>query len=278
LQHDTNESQKYDSATCEEYLIQDLQNHRVFVDIEDFMTHVLHVPDDWEIRWGPTIERIKLNGPFYAAHLEFTTKCDDQESLEEDLYSPLVGMSNAILDVCESLGEYSVKPAFGLRYLRNDTSTIFQGKINNLSPDIVAVHKDLLPHLEPEERKEMRLSKTSLTWAHTLQTFEIKPFDAVIVDGSHMPRLKVNGMSATATVCGKAVLLMGDRRTRPANKPCSTSQTIEASKEEALCNDWPTDSQESCFGPRGPFEKKAASRRRAAANREGKKAVLQVVP
>ena len=217
IQHDTNEPQKYDSATYEQYLIEDLEQHRVFVDIDVFMKHVLHVPDNWEEIWGPTIERIKRNTPFSSAHWDFTSKCNDSESLEGDLYGPLVDVSNAILDVCESSADNSVKPAFGLRYLRNDPKKILQGKMNNLSPDIVAVHKDLLPCLDPGEQNAMRLSKMSLTWAHPLQTLEVKPFDAALVDGSHMPRLKVDG--EPAATFGKQTGLLTRNRTRPANRP-----------------------------------------------------------
>ena len=157
------------------------------------MKHVLHVPDNWEDLWGPIIERIKRRKQFWLAHWDFTNKCDSHKTVEEDLYRPLVRMNNAILDVCESSKVESVKPAFGVRYLRNDPRKILNGKMNNLSPDVVAVHKDILPWLDKKDLKQGRLGKKNLTWAHPLQTLEVKPFDAALVDGSHMPRLKVNG-------------------------------------------------------------------------------------
>ena len=221
IQHDKNKPQKYCSATYEQYLIQELEHHRVFVDMDVFMKYVLHVPDNWEELWGPTIERIKREIPFSFAHWDFTGKCDDQESLEEDLYGPLVEMNNAILDVCESSTDDSVKPAFGVRYLTNEPKKILQGKMNNLSPDVVAVHKDFLPFLNPREQNKLCLSKTNLTWAHPLQTLEVKPFDAALVDGSHMPRLKVDGKPA-ATFGGRTVLLTRNR-TRPTKRPRSAS-------------------------------------------------------
>ena len=193
IQSDTNKPQKHNSATYEKYLIQDLEQHRVFVDIDVFMKHVLHVPDNWEDLWGPIIERIKRRKQFWLAHWDFTNKCDSHKTVEEDLYRPLVRMNNAILDVCESSKVESVKPAFGVRYLRNDPRKILNGKMNNLSPDVVAVHKDILPWLDKKDLKQGRLGKKNLTWAHPLQTLEVKPFDAALVDGSHMPRLKANG-------------------------------------------------------------------------------------
>ena len=168
------------------------------------MKYVLHVPDDWKDIWGPIIEHIKRTGPFFAAHQDFTSKCNTQGVDEKDLYKPLVDMSNEILEVSESSGDKSVKPAFGLRYLRNDPKQIVQGVMNNLSPDVVAVHKDFLPYLDRKDLKERRLKNTRLTWANPLQTLEVKPFDAALVDGSHMPRLKVNGKPA-ATLGSKIV-------------------------------------------------------------------------
>jgi hypothetical protein len=201
--HDSNTTRTYSSETCEQYLIQDLQHHRVFVDMEIFMKHVLHVPDNWREVWGPTIERIKRTDAFSNAHHAFTTCCNTKGSREEGLYSPLVAVSNAILDACESPeADNSVNPVFGLRYLRNDTGKVGHGMLNKLLPDVVTVHKDFLPSLSKQERSEMRIRHSKLTWANTLQSFEIKPFDTAIVDGSCMPRLKVNGES-TATMVGK---------------------------------------------------------------------------
>ena len=204
IKPDTNKHKKYDSATYEQYIIKDLEHHRVFVDIDVFMKYVLHVPDDWKKVWGPIIEHIKRTGPFLAAHQDFTGQCDSQGVDEKDLYQPLVNMNNEILKVSESLKDESVKPAFGLRYFRNDPKQIVQGVMNNLSPDVVAVHKDFLPYLDRKDVKEWHLKKTNLTWANPLQTLEVKPFDAALVDGSHMPRLKVNGKSA-ATLGSKIV-------------------------------------------------------------------------
>ena len=51
---------------------QDFKYHRVFVDIEVFMKHVLHVPEDWRELWGETIKNIKCNPAFLFAHLNYS--------------------------------------------------------------------------------------------------------------------------------------------------------------------------------------------------------------
>ena len=63
----------------------------------------------------------------------------------------------------------------------------------------MAVHDGFLPHINPEEREEGCLKKSNLTWAQPLQALEVKPWDSALVDGSCMPRLKVNGKHAAAS-------------------------------------------------------------------------------
>jgi hypothetical protein len=65
--------------------------------------------------------------------------------------------------------------------------------MKDLSPDVVAVHGGFLPHMRSSERNEACLKELNLTWAQPLQALEIKPWDSALVDGSCMPRLKVNG-------------------------------------------------------------------------------------
>jgi len=71
--------------------------------------------------------------------------------------------------------------------------------MNDLSPDIVAVHEDFLPRLLQGERNERRLRSSSLTWAQPLQILEVKPWDNALIDGSCMPRLKVDGERTTTS-------------------------------------------------------------------------------
>jgi hypothetical protein len=87
-----------------------------------------------------------------------------------------------------SESDESVKPRTPQRYLRNDPRKVFGGVIGNLSPDIVAVHEESLPHLTPEGH---------VTWAQTLQALEVKPSDGALIDGSCIPRLIVDGEWAT---------------------------------------------------------------------------------
>jgi len=48
----------------------DLEDHGVFVDIEDFMVSVLHVPADWRVEWGPVIHNVKRNPDFMKHYLK----------------------------------------------------------------------------------------------------------------------------------------------------------------------------------------------------------------
>ena len=195
LSPDADETQKYDSAKYEEYIVQDFERHRVFVDIDVFMKHVLHVPKNWKQLWGPTIRAIKRNGVFSAAHWDYSRQCGTQGVQEWRFYKPLVDMGNTILDLAESSSNNSVKPETSQRYLRNDPRKVLCGVMTELSPDVVAVHDGFLPHIRSEERDEGCLKTSNLTWAQPLQALEVKPWDSALVDGSCMPRLKVNGES-----------------------------------------------------------------------------------
>jgi hypothetical protein len=185
--------EKYDRNDYRQYLVEDFECHRVFVDIEVFMKHILHVPDDWETKWRPTIERIKVNGSFSALHMEYCAERDIHSVREKSFYRPLMDMGNAILDIAsESPPEESARPKIRQRCLANDPNKLFGGIMNeaNPTPDPDAVHNDSLLHLLSEERRTGSLGGSSLTWAQPLQ---VKTFDSVLIDGSFIPRLKVNG-------------------------------------------------------------------------------------
>ena len=193
LQPDTDQAPKHHLTKYEQYIIQDFQRHRVFVDIEVFMKRVLHVPEDWRKLWGPTINQIKLSGPFSTAHSKYTRKCETHGILERKFYKPLADIGNAILDFSKSSEDDLVKPRTPQRYLVNDPLGIHCGVMNDLKPDVVAVHSGFLPNILSEERKKRRLRESNLTWAQPLQVLEVKPWDNALVDGSCMPRLKVDG-------------------------------------------------------------------------------------
>ena len=200
LNPDADRAQKYASAKCEQYIAQDFERHRVFVDMEVFMKSVLHVPKDWRELWGQTIKDIKKDEVFSLAYACYSDQCNTPGTHESRFYKPLVEMANAILDFsAEPSSDDSVKPTTPQRYLRNDPQRVLRGVMNDLSPDIVAVHKDFLPHILPRERDERRLRLSSLTWAQPLQILEVKPWDNALIDGLCMPRLKVDGEHTTTS-------------------------------------------------------------------------------
>ena len=193
---DTDQTPKRDSTKYEQYIAQDFEHHRVFVDIDVFMKHVLHVPENWKELWGRTIRRIKRDRVFSTAHWDYSRQCGTRGVQEWRFYKPLVDMGNATLDFSDSSPDNSVKPQTTQRYLRNDPKRVLCGMMNELSPDVVAVHGGFLPHIRPDERDEGRLRESNLSWAHPLQALEVKLWDNALVDGSCMPRLKVNGKPA----------------------------------------------------------------------------------
>ena len=188
-----NRPEKCKSSKYEEYIIQDFERHRVFVDIDVFMKHILNVPDDWKEQWGRTIRRIKHDGNFSIAYLEYSHECEIPGAGEARFYKPLVDMANIILDFSSKAQDESVMPRTPQRYIRNDPRKVGNGVIKELTPDIVAVHDELLADTRPEELGKWNLERSNLTWAQPLQVLEVKPSDGALIDGSCMPRLKVNG-------------------------------------------------------------------------------------
>ena len=59
----------YGRGNCDEYVHQDIKN-RVSVDFEVFMKSILHVPQDWRIRWSQAIEAIRTDPKFKQYHEE----------------------------------------------------------------------------------------------------------------------------------------------------------------------------------------------------------------
>jgi len=198
LRADTDETTKYDSDKYEEYIVQDFERHRVFVDIDVFMKDVLHIPEDWKELWNKGITRVKLDQRFEEPALKYTGLCEAPGTLEEAFYKPLVEMVNAILTICESSPK-GPRPLTRQRYLRNDPSPVLGGMMNDLRPDVVAVHHDSFLHLDQHDREQAVVGRSNIMWAQPLQVLEVKPWDNALVDGTCMPRLKVDGESVNAS-------------------------------------------------------------------------------
>ena len=200
-QPDAEVTKKPTISKYERYMIQDFDSHRVFVDMEVFMKHVLHVPDNWRQEWADVIQEIRCGDAFADARLEYNAQCKNSNAKEEKFYKPLVDMVNAVFDGLRS--SKKVKPKTRLRCLRNDPRKILGGMMSELVPDIVTVHEDFYETISKKEKKEHRLTDTNLTWAHPVQMIEVKPGGNLLVDGSQMPRLVVNGESS-AHPCNQA--------------------------------------------------------------------------
>jgi hypothetical protein len=172
----------------------------VFVDIDDFMKCVLHVPDDWKKVWRKTIRKVVLHQPFCVARTEYSRLCQEG-ALEVHLYKPLVDMVNAIFGITElPESDESVKPKTPQRYFRGNSKGVLGGIMPELSPDVIAVHKDFLSHIPLDEQEDWALGAPRLTWAQPMQILEVKPSGNTLINGSAMPRLKVNGEHTTPLV------------------------------------------------------------------------------
>ena len=216
---------KYDCAKYEQYIVQDFERHRVFVDIDVFMTNVLHVPEDWKKLWGGTINEIKRSPVFVDALFKYIGVCETHGAREQLFYRPLVDVANAIFDFCElPSSSDDVKPRTPQRYLINDPNTVLGGVVNDLRPDLVAVHQDSLLHINKDEGRDAQLHISNMTWAQALQVLEVKPWDNALVDGACIPRLKANGESVDAS-CNMLLKLTGSR-TRSAREPRPRLHTV----------------------------------------------------
>jgi len=192
LMHPMVQPPKLKSSRYEEYIVQDFECHRVFIDIDVFMKNVLHVPDDWRELWKKSIEDIKHDQAFISPHMFYGAECAIPGGQEPGFYKHLVDMSNAILDFsAKDSSDESVRLRTPQRYLRNDPKTVSYGIITDLSPDIVAIHKEFLAGGG---------SRSNLSWAQPLQACEVKPRDGALVDGLCMPRLVVNGERTTTSL------------------------------------------------------------------------------
>jgi len=227
---DTDKPKKYNCDKYEQYIAQDFERHRVFVDIDVFMKHVLHVPENWEELWGRTIRQIKRDRDFAKAIWDYTRHCGTQGVQEQTFYQPLVHIANTILKISSSSSSDLTKPLTPQRYLRNDPRNVSCGMMNDLSPDLVAVHQESLDSFQPDEKVEDKLQFSNITWAQPLQVLEVKPWDNALVDGSCMPMLKADGESVGASR-DVLVKLIGNRA-RPTREPCPRLHAITASEEK----------------------------------------------
>ena len=199
---------RYESNDYKQIIVGEFNHHQIFVDVDDSMEHVLHVPKDWKTQWALVIRDVKLDQLFHLSYLHHSNECETHGTREGALYQPLMDMINAILGVTYNSLLGDVEPKTPQRYTRNVPKKLHHGVPDEaqLSLDIIALHKDLCYNPQPNE---VELSN----WAHPPQVMEVKPFDAALVDGSYMPRLKVDGKPQC---CYPKVLWMtGNIRTGP---------------------------------------------------------------
>lgn len=100
-ERDMNHPGRYDSIEYEESIIQDFQDYRVLIDIEDFIKHVLHIPDEWRTQWGPEIKKIKAENRFRSHHQchHSDIERDSPSAREHACRGPFMDLGNIVLDV-----------------------------------------------------------------------------------------------------------------------------------------------------------------------------------
>jgi len=186
----TDRVDRYDRADYEDYIYEDL-SCRVFVDYEVFMKHVLHVPDDWKIRWGLATEAFKPDQRrLRKYHKNYCGLCGESGTLEKDFYPVLMDTANAVLEVLSQRNFKGIPSEKRQYYYVSDPEYLRGGVMSkkNLAPDIVLLHKDRVPP---------RLGvSTMLHWANPLHILEVKPYDNVLCDGNNILRLVVGGKHA----------------------------------------------------------------------------------
>lgn len=191
----TDRGDKHDREDYDGYIREDL-SCRVFVDYEVFLQYVLHVPEDWETKWGPALDAVKADANFKKHHEEYCGLCNRSGVVKERMfYLPLVEMANAVLDVVSRSNFDDISPDKRQYYHVNEPNHVKGGVMNKrgLSPDLVVLDEG---RSRPEE-------KESLHWANPLHVLEVKPHGNAICDGKSMPRLIVKGKhSVVRFVCG----------------------------------------------------------------------------
>ena len=136
----------YGRGNCDEYVREDIKN-RVFVDFEVFMKSVLHVPQDWRIRWSQAIEVIRTDPEFKEYHEEYLKRCGNLTTQERSLYEPLMEAVNAVLAVLSRSGFDGISCGIPQYYRVNDPKNL-RGRVFNgtsPSPDPVVPPKDCDP-------------------------------------------------------------------------------------------------------------------------------------
>ena len=169
------------------YIAHNLEHHRVFVDIEVFMGHVLHIPDNWRQLWGHTIKRIKLDIAFSTAHREYTHRVP-----KATLYKSLVDMGNAIIRISGIPPDNSARSRIRQRPLKNGRSGVLGGAMNAATPHT----NDSPPHIWLKQRDKRPLDESNMRWAQPLLALQVESLDDALANGSCMPRLMVNGKRA----------------------------------------------------------------------------------
>ena len=136
---------------------EDLEDNGVFVDIEDFMGSVLHVPADWRARWAPAIHAVKRNPDFMKHYLEH---CSRQES---EYAKPKEGHYESLL----LMNDITVRAAFPIVPSQgtNTTPPLFEQFVHLVddgSSDCILDDESLIPRLIAEGKvaRALRLPST----------------------------------------------------------------------------------------------------------------------
>ena len=180
----------YSRNDYDDYVREDLKG-RVFVDYEVFMKYVLHVPEDWRIKWGPIMKTIQTDPVFRGYHQDYCRCCSDPATREVSFYQPLAYAANAILEILSRSHFNGMGSGIPQTYCVNSTTKLQRGIFNkaNLSPDLAVFHKEC-------DTANPKGPKLVPHWANALHVLEVKPYGNAICSGDNMPRLEFNSEHA----------------------------------------------------------------------------------
>ena len=185
----------YSRNDYDDYVREDLKG-RVFVDYEVFMKYVLHVPEDWRIKWEPIMKTIRTDPAFQKQHEDYCRCCNDPTARELLFYQPLANAANAILRILSQSQFDGMNSGIPQTYCVGNYTKLQGGIFNkaNLSPDLVVFHEEC-------DTTKPKGPKPNPHWANALHILEVKPYGNAICDGNNMPRLVFDGEYAMRPFC-----------------------------------------------------------------------------
>lgn len=159
---------KHNQSDYAPYLMEDIRRKKT-VTFDDFLKHVLAVPEDWEM--ASSYATLKGEGSPYEANLATFRAIEHRNIIhgEKKLYRPFADLVNSVVDhMLDASTDTKDKPYLRLR--RNDPAYI-RGSYARRKPDLVAV-----PTAQYDKRQEEldEAPDPNFSWNSVLGFIEFK--------------------------------------------------------------------------------------------------------